>query len=98
MKLNSDLEIVHTGQNFDKNLKNILIDDLEINHKINFFNIKASSASQFIAKSISKFDNFLKKKNVDGVIFLGDTNSCLSVIAAKKRNIPIFHLEAGKMF
>ena len=95
-KLNCNLEIIHTGQNFDKNLKNIFFKDLEINHKINYFNIKAESSSQFIARSISKLDNFLeKKKNIDGIIFLGDTNSCLSVIAAKKRNIPIFHLEAG---
>jgi UDP-N-acetylglucosamine 2-epimerase (non-hydrolysing) len=91
-----DLKIVHTGQNYDKNLKDIFFKDLEIKNKIKYLNIKFKSASEFIGKSIIELDKYLASLGkIDGFIFLGDTNSCIASIVAKKRKIPIFHIEAG---
>ena len=89
------VNILYTGQNYDKNLSTIFIQDLEIKNKINFLNLKFSSSGDFIGKCILKVDKYLAKKDFDALIILGDTNSCLAAIAAKKRKVPIFHIEAG---
>ena len=91
-----DLKIVHTGQNYDKNLKDVFIKDLEIKNKIKYLNIKFKTTSEFIGRSIIEFDKYLSTNRiVDGLVVLGDTNSGIAAIAAKKRKIPIFHIEAG---
>ena len=87
--------ILYTGQNYDKNLSTFLIQDLDIKNKINFLNFKFNSSADFIGKCILEVDKYLAKEDYDALIILGDTNSCLAAIAAKKRKVPIFHIEAG---
>jgi len=89
--------LFHTGQNYDYELNQIFFDDLRI-RKPDYFldSAKGSkSAAQTIANLISSVDDVLEKVLPDALLVLGDTNSCLSVIPAKKRKIPIFHMEAG---
>ncbi len=90
-----DHVLVHTGQNYDYELNKIFFDDLEIRAPDFFLECASSSSANTIGKVISETDNILLKENPDAVLILGDTNSCLSAIAAKKRSIPIFHMEAG---
>jgi len=91
-----DLKIVHTGQNYDRNLKDIFINDLEIKNKIKYLNINFKTPLEFIGKSIIELDKYLSSiGKVDGFVVLGDTNSSIAAIAAKKKKIPIFHIEAG---
>lgn len=93
----TDHVIVHTGQNYDYELNQIFFDDLKI-RKPDFFldtATKSKSSSITIGNLIIAVDKLLDKINPDALLVLGDTNSCLSVIPAKKRKIPIFHMEAG---
>ena len=87
--------LVHTGQNYDYELNEIFFNDLEIKKPNYFLNSAKSSGAQTIGQIIINIDEVLEKENPDAVLVLGDTNSCLSVIAAKRRKIPIFHMEAG---
>ncbi|MHA7841147.1 MAG: non-hydrolyzing UDP-N-acetylglucosamine 2-epimerase [Gammaproteobacteria bacterium] len=87
--------LVHTGQNFDYELNAIFFDDLNIKKPDYFLEAAQGSAAQTIGLSIAKTDDVLLKEQPDAVLIYGDTNSCLSVIAAKRRKIPIFHMEAG---
>tara|TARA_X000000950_G_scaffold204072_1_gene245704 strand:+ start:46316 stop:47443 length:1128 start_codon:yes stop_codon:yes gene_type:complete len=89
--------LVHTGQNFDYELNEIFFKDLKIRKPDFFLNSanKNSSPSEVIGKIISLSDSLFQKLKPDALLILGDTNSCLSAIAAKKRGIPIFHMEAG---
>jgi len=89
--------LVHTGQNFDYELNEIFFKDLKIRKPDFFLNSanKNSSSSEVIGKIISLSDSLFQKHKPDALLILGDTNSCLSAIAAKKRGIPIFHMEAG---
>ena len=89
--------LIHTGQNYDYELNQIFFDDLEIQKPDHFLNCgkKSKSACDTIGQIISRVDNVLEKESPDAVLVLGDTNSCLSVIPAKRRKIPIFHMEAG---
>ena len=87
--------LVHTNQNFDKNLKNIFFKDLGIKKPKYDLDIKSNNSIQTIAKILIGVDKILKKEKPDGFFILGDTNSSLSAIVAKKHNIPIFHYEAG---
>jgi len=87
--------IVHTGQNYDFELNEVFFKQLKIRKPNYFLESAGGSASQTIAKCIEGLDGVLSHENPDAVMILGDTNSCLSVIAAKKRHIPIFHMEAG---
>ena len=94
---NCDHYIIHTGQNYDYELNQIFFKDLKI-RKPNFFlnsAKKSKSASNTIGNLISMTDEILDKIKPDALLVLGDTNSCLSVIPAKRRKIPIFHMEAG---
>jgi UDP-N-acetylglucosamine 2-epimerase (non-hydrolysing) len=90
-----DHVIVHTGQNFDYELNKIFFDDLEVRAPDYFLNSAGNSLSQTIGSIIIKIDEVLDKEKPDALLILGDTNSGLSVIPAKRRKIPIFHMEAG---
>jgi UDP-N-acetylglucosamine 2-epimerase len=89
--------IVHTGQNYDYELNDIFFKDLEIRKPDYFLKsaVKSISASNTIGNLITSVDLILEKINPDAILILGDTNSCLAAIPAKKRKIPIFHMEAG---
>ncbi|HKW01829.1 MAG TPA: UDP-N-acetylglucosamine 2-epimerase (non-hydrolyzing) [Vicinamibacterales bacterium] len=87
--------LVHTGQNFDYELNGVFFRQLEIRKPDYFLRAAAPSAARTISQVIAKADEVLAKEKPDAVVIYGDTNSCLSAIAAKRRRIPIFHLEAG---
>ncbi len=87
--------LVHTGQNFDYELNQVFFDDLGIRKPDYFLEAVGSNAAQTIARVIEKADEVFEKEQPDAVMLYGDTNSCLSVISAKRRKIPVFHMEAG---
>lgn len=89
--------LVHTGQNYDYELNQIFFEDLQLKKPDYFLNsaFEGSSAADTISKIISEVDKVLEKEAPDAMLVLGDTNSCLSVISAKRRKIPVFHMEAG---
>ncbi len=87
--------LVHTGQNYDYELNQVFFDELEIRKPDYFLGAIGSNPAQSIAQIISKSDEVLEKEKPDAVLLYGDTNSCLAVISAKRRKIPIFHMEAG---
>jgi len=87
--------IVHTGQNYDYELNQIFFDDLEIRKPDYFLDAAGKTAAETIGLVISRSDNVLEKVGPDAVLILGDTNSCLAAISAKRRKIPVFHMEAG---
>ena len=84
--------LVHTGQNYDYELSKIFFEDLEIREPDYYLNVTNNTAIEFIGDALVQFDSLLEAEKPDSVLVLGDTNSCLSVIAAKKRHIPIFHM------
>ena len=90
-----DHTLVHTGQNYDYELNEIFFKDLKIRKPDYFLNASKVSASQTIGNIINKVDKLLNKLLPDALLILGDTNSSLSAIAAKRNKIPIFHMEAG---
>lgn len=92
---NFDHVLVHTGQNFDYELNEVFFRDLEIRQPDFFLEAAGDNAAQTIANVISKSDALMEKVRPDAVLLYGDTNSCLSVISAKRRQIPVFHMEAG---
>ncbi|MEM7046715.1 MAG: UDP-N-acetylglucosamine 2-epimerase (non-hydrolyzing) [Pseudomonadota bacterium] len=87
--------LVHTGQNHDYELNQIFFEDLGIRMPDHFLKAVGENAAQTIARVIEKSDEIMEKEKPDAVMLYGDTNSCLAVIAAKRRKIPIFHMEAG---
>jgi UDP-N-acetylglucosamine 2-epimerase (non-hydrolysing) len=87
--------LIHTGQNYDFELNKIFFNDLELPSPDYYLSSAGSNATETIGNILIKIDPILESENPDCVFVLGDTNSCLSVLAAKKRRIPIFHLEAG---
>ena len=87
--------IVHTGQNYDYELNQIFFEDLNIRKPDIFLEAVKGTPSETIGDIIAKADRVFEKIKPDALLIYGDTNSCLSVIAAKKRKIPIFHMEAG---
>ena len=87
--------LVHTGQNYDYELNEIFFKDLEIREPNYFLNASAENGTQTIGKILIEIDKLLDKTKPDSFFVLGDTNSCISLIAAKKRKIPTFHFEAG---
>ncbi len=92
---NIDHKLVHTGQNYDYELNEIFFNELEVRKPDYFLNVAEGSTAQTIGNIIARSDEILEKENPDAIIVYGDTNSCLSVISAKRRKIPIFHFEAG---
>ena len=87
--------IVHTGQNYDYELNRIFFEDLELRPPDFFLDAAGAGLAETIANIISKTDLILEKVRPDALLVLGDTNSALSVLPAKRRKIPIFHMEAG---
>lgn len=87
--------LVHTGQNFDYELNQVFFEDLGIRKPDYFLEAVGANAAQTIARVIEKADQVLEKEQPDALLLYGDTNSCLSVISAKRRKIPVFHMEAG---
>ena len=87
--------IVHTGQNYDYELNQIFFDDLAIRKPDYFLNAAGTTATETIGKILINIDPLLEELQPDAFLVLGDTNSCLCAIPAKKRHIPIFHMEAG---
>lgn len=87
--------LVHTGQNYDYELNQVFFDDLEIRKPNHFLEAVGDNAAQTIARVIEKADEVLATEQPDAVMLYGDTNSCLAVIAAKRRKVPVFHMEAG---
>lgn len=87
--------IVHTGQNYDYELNQIFFDDLGIRKPDYFLNAAGQTAAETIGNVIAAMDKVLLDVAPEALLVLGDTNSCLSVIPAKRRKIPIFHMEAG---
>lgn len=92
---NCEHVLVHTGQNYDYELNQIFFDDLGIRKPDHFLNAAGGSAAEVIGKIIAGVDFTLAEEAPEALLVLGDTNSCLSVIPAKRRKIPIFHMEAG---
>jgi UDP-N-acetyl-L-fucosamine synthase len=87
--------LVHTGQNYDYELNQLFFDDLEIRRPAHFLNAAGATAIETIANLLAKVDPVLEHEKPDAFLVLGDTNSCLAAIAAKRRKIPVFHMEAG---
>lgn len=87
--------LVHTGQNFDFELNQVFFDDLEIRRPDHFLQAVGDNAAQTIARVIEKSDAVMAAEQPDALLLYGDTNSCLAVIPAKRRKIPVFHMEAG---
>jgi UDP-N-acetylglucosamine 2-epimerase (non-hydrolysing) len=91
----TDHVLVHTGQNYDYELNEIFFKELEIRKPDHFLNAAGETAAETIGKVITNSDKVMVLENPDVLLLLGDTNSCLAVISAKRRKIPIFHMEAG---
>lgn len=97
LDIHCDHVLVHTGQNYAYELNQVFFDDLGVRKPDYFLNCAegSTSAAQTIGNLITRVDNLLAKVQPEAMLVLGDTNSCLSVIPAKRRKIPIFHMEAG---
>jgi len=87
--------IVHTGQNYDYELNQIFFDDMKIRKPDFFLDAAGKTATETVGQILIKIDSLLEQEKPDAFLVLGDTNSCLCAIPAKKRHIPIFHMEAG---
>jgi len=87
--------LVHTGQNYDYELNEIFFKDLQIRKPDHFLDSVGDTLARTIGNIIARADDVMVKERPDAVLLYGDTNSCLSAIAAKRRRIPIFHMEAG---
>ncbi len=90
-----DLRLVHTGQNYDYELNKIFFADLQIREPDFFLNVAGDDLGQTMGNVIAKSYDLFSKEMPDAVLVLGDTNSCLCVISAKRLKIPIIHIEAG---
>lgn len=87
--------LVHTGQNYDYELNEVFFKDFNLKKPDYFLNAATGSAVETIGNILIKIDPILEKEKPDALLVLGDTNSCLCAIAAKRRHVPIFHMEAG---
>ena len=90
-----DHTLVHTGQNYDYELNEIFFEDLGIRKPDHFLNAAGKNATETVGKILIAIDPLLERLAPDAFLVLGDTNSCLCAIPAKKRKIPVFHMEAG---
>jgi len=90
-----DHVLVHTGQNYDEELNRIFFDDLEIRQPDYYLQAAGSNAVETISQVLSKVDPVMADERPDAVLLYGDTNSCMAAIVAKRRKIPVFHMEAG---
>ncbi|MBY0264842.1 MAG: UDP-N-acetylglucosamine 2-epimerase (non-hydrolyzing) [Burkholderiales bacterium] len=87
--------LVHTGQNYDYELNQVFFDQLKIRKPDHFLDAAGKTAADTIAAVIARADTVFEREAPDALLLLGDTNSCLAAIAAKRRKIPVFHMEAG---
>ncbi|MDX8409015.1 MAG: UDP-N-acetylglucosamine 2-epimerase (non-hydrolyzing) [Mariprofundales bacterium] len=87
--------LLHTGQNYDDELSRVFFEDLEIRQPDYYLDAAGESAAETIAQVIARVDPVLAAESPDAVLLYGDTNSCMAAIAAKRRRIPVFHMEAG---
>ncbi len=87
--------LVHSGQNYDYELNEVFFGELKLKAPTHFLDAVGESVAETIGLVISRFDAVLESEQPDAVLVYGDTNTCLGVIAAKRRKIPIFHMEAG---
>ena len=87
--------LVHTGQNYDYELNEIFFENLEIRKPNYFLNAAGATPAETVGNVIAKVDQVLEKEKPDALLILGDTNSCLAAYPAKRRKIPVFHMEAG---
>ena len=97
VKLDENCEhvLVHTGQNYDYELNELLFSDLRVRKPDYFLQVAGESGAETIGNVIIEIDRLLSKVLPDALLVLGDTNSCMSVLPAKRRKIPTFHMEAG---
>ncbi|MDP1526045.1 MAG: UDP-N-acetylglucosamine 2-epimerase (non-hydrolyzing) [Rhodocyclaceae bacterium] len=95
LDMNTKHVLVHTGQNYDYELNQLFFEDLDIRKPDHFLEAVGDNAAQTIARVIEKSDEVMEQEKPDAVMLYGDTNSCLAVISAKRRKIPVFHMEAG---
>ncbi len=87
--------LVHTGQNWDYTLNQVFFEDLELRQPDHFLNVVGNHLGETMGNIIEKSYEILYKEQPDALLILGDTNSCLSAISAKRLKIPVFHMEAG---
>ena len=87
--------LVHTGQNYDYELNQVFFEDLGIRKPDHFLNAAGKNAAETIGQVIIKVDELIEKSEPEAILILGDTNSCLAAIPAKRRKVPVFHMEAG---
>ena len=87
--------LIHTGQNYDYELNQVFFEDLRIRKPDYFLNAAGKTAAETIGQVIIKVDKLIESINPEAILILGDTNSCLAAIPAKRRKVPIFHMEAG---
>lgn len=87
--------LIHTGQNYDYELNQVFFEELEIRRPDNFLKAAGKNAAETIGLVIAKSDEVLAEVQPDAVLILGDTNSCMAALAAKRRKVPVFHMEAG---
>ena len=87
--------LVHTGHNYDYRLNGIFFKELGVPRPKHYLDVAGRNAAETIGNTISKADAVLERERPEAVLVLGDTNSCLAVIPAKRRKIPVFHMEAG---
>jgi len=95
LDMHSEHILVHTGQNYDYELNQVFFDEMEIRKPDYFLDAAGDNPAKSIANIISKSDELFEKIEPDALLIYGDTNSCLCVIPAKRRKIPVFHMEAG---
>lgn len=95
LELHTGHVLVHTGQNYDYELNEIFFSQMGIKKPDYFLNAVGATTAETIGNIIAKADEVMAKENPDALLLYGDTNSCLSVISAKRRKIPVFHMEAG---
>lgn len=95
LDVHMDQILVHTGQNYDYELNQVFFEDLELRKPDHFLNAAGGNAAETIGQIIIAIDKVMEAEQPDAMLVLGDTNSCLSVLPAKRRKIPIFHMEAG---
>lgn len=95
LEINTNHCLVHTGQNYDYELSRVFFDDLKIRKPDYFLEAAVDSVAQTIGNVIALSDRVMQEVQPDAILLYGDTNSCLSAISAKRRKIPVFHMEAG---